>query len=426
MSDLWKKNSEDRAQKAITRLLKARNKDGWHINIKNHIDFYGLCGCAKTDKLDFIMSMEVLSKMKENNLSSVEEFGSTYFGIIEQTKKQKRFQWTSFIPFKLSLPNKAHRRQITLFGVTFEFHPLSWVRNKIGASDFENMLTHVRVATRWKLKDLPNCWLTCKTSNVDFVQSWRDIGFSLYGLRSLIELSTRAFTFTHSFPFQPRFALPFPLYVIGISDSGHQDFYYFQKLYDESKEKPFRIQSEEWNWVKSNAKRLKGSMRDNSIELLIANCLRMYSQSLDDIATNLCLLSMWQMAETITLSQNFGGLTEKVCNRLSWFGQMIKNVEPSTLRDALSVISHNRNEIVHSGRDSDIDQRMIHILQIICTFGLLWLLNNLNSFGTVNDLELFYQCRTKNNIEIQRLEKAIKTVKKTRRRAKMVRGRAEI
>ena len=416
MSTLWKSNKvEHRAQQAITRLLKARNKNGWPVSIQNHIDFYGLCGCAKPDKLDFVMVMEVLSKMKEKGLSSVSQFEQTFNDLTHAAKTQKKYQWTSFIPLRLEWLDDLNIGQITLFGTTFKFHLSNYAEKTIGKDNFKDILRDLRISTKWQIKDLPNCWLTCKTSNVDFIQSWKDIGYSLYAIRSLIELSTCGFTFKHSWPFQPRFSLPFPLYIICISDVGHRDFYYFPKLYEESKEKPFKISSKAWTWVKDNARKLKSPLKDNSIELLIANALRLYSQSLDDIASNLCLLSLWQMAETITLSQNFGGQTEKVCNRLALFGKMLKGVDSLILKDALSVISHNRNEIVHSGRDSDVDQRMIHILQMTCTLGLLWLLGHEKNLKTIDHLELYYQYNSQNNANIQSLKEVIRFIEKTRK-----------
>lgn len=418
MSDLWKNKVQDRAQKVITKLLKARNKDGWPVSVNNHIDFYALCGCARPDKLDFIMTMRILSAMKKKNLSVVEEFEHTYFDLINAAKKLKKYQWTSFIPLKLVWPNGVLSKQITLFDITFKFHRLCFTKNKIGKNNLEDILKQIRLSTGWKLKELPDCWITCSGSYVDFIQSWRDIAFSLYGLRSLIDLSVSAFGFKHSWPFQPRFYLPFPLYVIGLSETGQSDFYYFQKGYDENKEKPFVVKPQGWGWVQDNAKKLRKLLQDDSIELLISNCLRLYSQSLDDITSNLCLLSLWQMAEAITLSQNFGGKTDTVCSRLAWFGRMLQDADISSLKDALSVISHDRNEIVHSGRDKDTDQRMIHILQMTCNLGLFWLLGNMYSFKTVNDLELYYQCCSKNNAEIHSLEKAIRIVKKTRKQKK--------
>ena len=416
MSNLWKNKVQDRAQKVITRLLKARNKDGWPVSVTNHINFYALCGCARADNLDFIMTMRVLSAMKKKNLSAVEEFEHTYFDLTNAAKNLKKYQWTSFIPLKLVWPDGVFSKQITLFGITFKFHRLDFAKNKIGKNNLENILKQIKLSTGWKLKELPDCWITCSSSYVDFIQSWRDIAFSLYGLRSLIDLSVSAFRFKHSWPFQPRFYLSFPLYVIGLSKSGQTDFYYFQKGYDESKEKPFVVKQQAWAWIQDNAKRLRKPLRDNSIELLISECLRLYSQSLDDITSNLCFLSFWQMAEAITLSQNFGGKTETVCNRLAWFGRGLKGMDISSLKDALSFIAHNRNEIVHRGRDSDTDQRMIHILQMACNLGLFWLLDNMHSFKTVNDLELYYQCYSKNNAEIHSLENAIRNVKKTRKK----------
>ncbi len=405
---------------AITRLLTAKRKNGWTFGFENDIDFYGLCGCAEPNKLDLVMVMRVLSKMKDMGLSSINDFEATYLNIISEAKKLKKFQWTSFIPLNFASSDDIHFGQITLFGVTFRFHGADYVEKQIRKSDLDSLIERIRIATQWKLRDLPTCWLTCRTSNVDFFQSWKDIDLSLYALRSLIELSARAFTFKTSYPlFHPRFNLPFPLFVIGTSDTGRREFNYFRKLYDETMEKTFEINSNAWRVVINNARKLRRPLKDNSTELLLAHCLKAYSQSIDEIEENRCLLSLWQMAESLTLSQNFGGKTQEVCARLAGFSSIMKNVDSSMLMDALSVIADNRNEIVHAGKNSRVSQEMLNILQWVCNTGLLWFINNMRFFKTFNDLELYYQYRTKNESMIKSLKNIIGLIKKERKTNKL-------
>ena len=352
--------------------------------------------------------------MKILGLSSTSDFEDTYLNIISEAKRLKKFQWTSFIPLNFASSDDVHLEQITFFGVTFRFHRFDYVEKQIRKNTLDSFIEQIRIATKWKLRNLPIWWLTCRTSNTDFFQSWKDIGPSLYALRSLIELYTNAFTFKISCPFHPRFNLPFPLFVIGISDAGQSEFYYFPKSYDETAEKSFEINSYSWRAVVNIARKLRKPLKDNSIELLLAYCLKAYSQSLDEIKENHCLLSLWQMAESLTLSQNFGGETKKVCARLSGFGNMTKNVDSSTLMDALSVIADHRNEIVHAGKDSGVDQEMINLLQWVCNTGLSWLIKNMSYLKTLNDLELYYQYRTQNESMIKGLKNIIGLIKKER------------
>ena len=97
------------------------------------------------------------------------------------------------------------------------------------------------------------------------------------------------------------------------------------------------------------------------------------------------------MAECLSVSENYGGKTNVVIDRLSWFSREFKNLNRETLREALAVIAHNRNEIVHGGRDSDLDEDFINIFQMTCVAGLLWLISNKATITSPNHLELFYQ-----------------------------------
>lgn len=416
MNELWEKKAVERVDVLIDRLLKAKSgANSWPVTFHTILNFLALRGCAKPDKLTQGIIMKVLANEKGLSEPYHESFEISYQDFEVMKRTQKRFSWTSYIPLKIEFPNDCRIKQITIGGLTFRLITLNTVRQRIGNKRFDDIVKQISLSTEYVPRRLPHNWLFCETNNINFQESWYEIAPPLQSLRGLLELAVSGFSFKHSCPFQPRFSLPFPSFVIGLSDAKKLDHYYFRKLHDEKKEKPLKIKESHIEWAKEQARLLRGPFQDNSIELLIANCLRLFSSSVDDIHSKNCLLSLWQMAESLTLSESYGGQTGIVVERLSWFSRDLRGVDKQTLRDALTVIAYNRNQIVHSGRDKRMDDDYLFMLQITCVVALLWILKNIQSFKTINDLELYYQCYTKNDAEIQRLENVIKMIKKKRK-----------
>ncbi len=429
MDNLWKNKAECQADRLIDELLKAKvaenskkqhsitiavDGNSWVYSFGNTLNFAALCGCAKPDKLDKTTIMEVLSDANGLSKPYHVSFENIYQDLQKKMNKQKRYSWTSYIPLKMELPQDCKFKQITICGITFKLVKGNSIKQKINQSKFDELTRNLSYIQKAKKLEFPRNWLKCETKNINFLQSWQSIAVSFYSFRGLFELAGNGFSFKTSFPFQPRFTLPFPSYVIGVSETGAVDYYYFNKFNDQSKEKPLKVETSVLEWVKENAKLLRKQPKDDSIELLIVNCLRLYSYSVDDVTSKHCLLSLWQMAECLTSSENFGGKTNIVIDRLSWFSRDFKGVNRETLKKALTVVSHNRNEIVHGGRDSDLDEDYINIFQMTCVAGLLWLINNKNRITSVNRLELFYQYYSRNNNDLESTKGVIKLVEDMR------------
>ncbi len=427
MGNLWKKDAEGRADAIIERLLKARNSVNsasmwkgivdaisWPANLYTALDFLALSGCAQPDKLSESMIMKVL----EHGLSKPyhQTFEQAYLNLEAKRRTQSCFRWTSCIPLKIDFPPNDPLRRITICGLTFKVTSLKTIEDRMGSSRFADIVKRASCYANCDPKSLPKHWLMCETTTVGFHESWGEIALPFCALRGLLEMVANGLSFQFSSPFKPRFCLPFPSYVIGMSETRECDFYYFPKLHDEKIEKAHTVTSKELKQVRAVARLLSRVPPDKSIELLIANCLRLYSCSVDDVDSRYCLLSLWQMAEYLTLSEKYGGKTDVVVKRLAWFGAGLKDVHQTTLQDALTAIAQNRNCIVHRGIVEEVDAEYIYFIQIACVSGIRWLLKRRAVLRDTDRLDLFYRYCTEGDVKLQDNADIIRLVRETRRR----------
>jgi len=121
---------------------------------------------------------------------------------------------------------------------------------------------------------------------------------------------------------------------------------------------------------------------EGSIDELLGDLLRLYTQAMEQSESIQQLMGFWQMAEAMTLKKDEKGAGERVVARLSWFGQFL-SVEPKdAVRIVLSSIMEKRNEAVHRGLHGQVDQQDVNMLKLVCEVGLDWLLSNRASLPT--------------------------------------------
>ena len=247
MGNLWKNKAECQADRLIDELLKAKipenskkqhsitivvDGNSWAYGFGNILNFAALCGCAKPDKLDKTTIMKILSDT--NNLSEPyhASFENIYQDLQKKISQQKQYKWTSYIPLKMELPQDCNFKQITICDITFKLVKGNSIKQKMSQKKFNELTRNLSYIQNAKKLEFPRNWLKCETKNIDFLQSWQSIAASFYSFRGLFELAGSGFSFKTSSPFQPRFTLPFPPYVIGVSETGTVDYYYFYKFND--------------------------------------------------------------------------------------------------------------------------------------------------------------------------------------------------
>jgi hypothetical protein len=102
-------------------------------------------------------------------------------------------------------------------------------------------------------------------------------------------------------------------------------------------------------------------------------------------------LSLWQLAEAVTLVRDQGGVSDKVCVRVA---QIIKRVAPELdsngMRKVLKSFADSRHRIVHEGGDAEVSQDDCGFLRRICEAAIYWLIHNQATLPTVEHLRHFY------------------------------------
>ena len=149
----------------------------------------------------------------------------------------------------------------------------------------------------------------------------------------------------------------------------------------------------------------------DSILSLILKALKLYTIARDTKYSHWAFLGYWQVAETITLSQNFNGKTDKVINRLKYFSKIFDQ-NGFGYDNTLDYIGSLRNKIVHRGfqEANDIEEDVITHLKYHCDIGLRWLILNRETVTTIHHLEYFYQFSSENKINRDRINSMIELI----------------
>ena len=165
---------------------------------------------------------------------------------------------------------------------------------------------------------------------------------------------------------------------------------------------------------------LKSSPNPKSLKRLLSDCFRIYSIAMDASSKKAAFLSFWQLAETISLSNEVGRDTKIVSNRIKWhldrtqlFGQ--------SLEYTIKKIRDSRNDIVHRGIHN-VDDEDISILKYLCDSAILWLIEIQGIFKTKYELNYYYKSKNINTkdidqrlIEINSEKKVLKYIQSERK-----------
>lgn len=150
--------------------------------------------------------------------------------------------------------------------------------------------------------------------------------------------------------------------------------------------------------------------QDSTVSLIIDG-LRLYAQAMDERFDHACFLDLWQLAETITLSDRGG--TDEVCRRLAWHGSEL-GLPGSGFKNLLDNFARIRNQIVHRGI-RDVDDEEVNFMKRISEVALLWLIRESKNVPTKQHLNAFYQLRTRGDTVVEAFSHAANFIAKSRK-----------
>jgi hypothetical protein len=175
--------------------------------------------------------------------------------------------------------------------------------------------------------------------------------------------------------------------------------------------KKYILESKEINIIKKYANIIKRNIPNNSSINLLINSLRLYAEARDAIYPYHRFLSMWQIAEYLTLSNEFNGKSEKVAVRLGHFTKYIDLVASGYL-NILKSLSKKRNELVHQGI-SNIDDDDITHLKIAIDVALTWYFRNAQKLSTKGHVSNYFNLLEIGPKNVKILEESIKKMRRS-------------
>lgn len=412
--NLWKENNLSDLQNLLEYVLSIwQDNGGYSFTAKNNIAYHELLNSIKRNELNRSAVNKTLTAMKANSNNKLDEFSDTYYLIKKElsSKKPLKTKWTFFIPIEAEFENTINYPiSITLIGNKYQLvNKIS--QSKRLLSSFPFRLYEYEKQVKEHLMNPNMIFLSIASYGVDWYSAWENITPSFDVLRGVMEFSFSFRGFQISSQSKPRSKIPHPKWLIIRNDKNVFDGSTFNvqdyKIISKFKFSPRHIRA-----IKNNTRILKSEYSPNSSKQLLFSCLRLYSDAMDGYYYYNQFLSLWNIAEVICLSDDFGGETKKVSKRLAWFGKDI-DLASTGISNILDSLASKRNDLVHKGF-SDINEDDINHLKFAIDIALLWLYKSLSKFKTIQHLSHYYRLRDTNRKELNVISETISIINKLR------------
>lgn len=413
---LWDASKRAEVSALIKWLLPRRTQDrGWPADGITDVTLREL-GCSATSRLPTIIVMRVLNELHKIQESSPEAFERAYDSLTSQQKavpKQPVKRWTFFFPLKANLSTDLSRpARLRILDRTFLFLPTRSVERRLGKTSLNpRSLAFLFTAPLNYKVEIPPSFFAGSQIGTSPDDAWHLLIRAFDTLRGVIELVLNFGTLWISSEPKPRARFPHPDWMI-IKATG-QPIDGIRFVTEPSDSWPILTLSLKHFNAFSRLARLfaREPARDSTISL-IADALRLYVQAMDEKFDHTCFLALWQLAETITLSES--GRTDEVCKRLAWHGGRLK-LPGSGFRNLLDHFAQKRNDIVHRGIREEVDYEGVNYMKWIFELALNWLINESRKLPTTQHLRAFYQLRTASDPVIEAYSEVARVIAKGRK-----------
>jgi len=412
--DLWKENNLSDLQNLLEYVLSVwQDNGGYSFTPKNNIAYHELLSSIKRNELNSLAAHKTLTEMKANSKNKLDEFSDTYYRIKKElgSKKPLKTKWTFFIPIEAEFENTFNYPiSINLLGNKYQFvNKISHSKRLLSSLPFR--LDDYEKQVKEHLTSPNMIFLSIASYGVDWDSAWENITPSFDVLRGVIEFSFSFRGFQISSHNKPRAKIPHPKWLLIRDDKNVFNGSTFN-VQDYKIISKFKFTPKHIKVIKNNTRTLKGEYSPNSSKQLLVSCLRLYSDAMDGYYYYNQFLSLWNIAEAICLSDDFGGESKKVAKRLAWFGKDI-GLASTGIFNILDSLSCKRNDLVHKGL-SDINEDDINHLKFAIDTALLWLYRSLSKFKTIQHLSHYYRLRDTNRTELNTLGETIGIINKLR------------
>jgi len=412
---LWDDADRPDAQAILTRLIETVTAKGWEVNAQFHHDHLALPALAKRG-LTFAEVSRTVRKMKAKGRRTLHDFEEVF----AQLKADDRLgdllgkpKWTFFLPLDMALDGGITGRvSVTVLGKKFHFGSWKAAIRRMGKTRFQ---AAARVVTSLGKVNLGGVCLSVSQEGFGNRDAWEAVDPAFTVLRGSFEFAFGFGRHSLSRPPQARRKLPCPQWFVALSSHGNVEPMRF--VIEESGRPPrnFVLKKKELEVTKKIAGLHRDIAPEKSTKALLADCLRLYVQAMDARMPYACLLGFWQLAEALTLSEDFGGDVGKVCARLVWFSSAWR-IATEGMLGLLKSIAAKRNAVVHRGVTAAVTDDDVNTLKTVCESGIVWLRGVCRDLPTVENIRQFYQFMTWGNSSLDSLEKVLAYLRKKRKR----------
>ncbi|MEQ9437679.1 MAG: hypothetical protein RIG62_01480 [Cyclobacteriaceae bacterium] len=392
MKKLWNSREErENAQELIDALFPFINDKGmvsnpYTILVRGELKA-SLNKNTKLNRIGEISIIPTLVELKAEKKHTVQDFEQTYPSIKASfhrkiNKPEKR--WLLFIPFDLRTKN----RKIQILGKKFSIVEKDDLLKKLDIGLFKSKISSFKAFPSEKDKfidNLPFYFLQSEIYAAQYTQLWKKVESYYDLLRGVVDYSMQYGTYHLRFgtPFSKRTFLGLPTLAIAIDDKKKLEV--IDLLSDSNQKfKPIEFSSAQDDNFKFISSLFDHEINDeNSIESLMADCFRLYGQSMDSIHDYQAFISLWQIAERITLNAK----SQEVADKLNALNK--DKLPGSRSKYSLNILAKKRNDIVHRGIHN-LDEDDLTILKLNCENALQWLIHNRDQIKTIEHLEAFH------------------------------------
>jgi hypothetical protein len=407
---LWEGEYRSKAQEVITERLAARKDTGWVADPDHTFRMRALQAWSKGKIEADVVILKTLGRMKERGLTTVEDFEAVHAELRAEWARQsneQKTQWEFYVPLAMkSAADLSLPVTIPVLGRQFVLKTWQETETGLGRPQIDDAFSRAFCDAN----KFPEVCLTFSGDGVNAHAAWNHAapGYDLF--RGLLEFVHGFFCWSHHWG-RPKARVRFPQWPWVLAVSPGKPMEVIQFITDEPPSPhPQVLEAKRLAELVKYATKFANEPPKSSTLALLTDSLRLYSQALDERFRHTCLLGLWQMAETLTLSNRFGGDTKMVTARLVAMIDKRLKPEPVGLPEILRDIADKRNRIVHHGIHDTVDDEDINILESVCEMSLWCVFHDAEKLPTQDHLNHYLTLRSRPRAELEVMGHALNRV----------------
>jgi len=353
--------------------------------------------------------IEAFDEIAKEGTIDEQSFEAAFERVRSANNQEEDTTWTVYIPIQVELDNSlAGSPSLKIHGQTFRFRKAPSVNQALpldldDRADFCNM-------TRCSDWPAPKIYVSSEVEAGSWNNAWHAVESAFDVFKGFIEFQDSSGN-RHWGGDKPLASLPHPKYYIASNGTGTAQGTTFIIAEHETR-RPIEITDDYLEGLREESTGLKEVPREKSIDSLVVDALRLYSQSMDERFKEGRFLGLWQTLETLALSDRVSGKTSKICSRTVWHGDRL-GLPGSGIKNRMDKIAKKRNDLVHRGI-RNINDDDVNGLKLIVDTVLNWLRDKRSDLSTKQHLNLYYQYRTTGSSSLDRMHDVLAFIESSR------------